>query len=99
MEEVRKPLDLVAYDLEAFPHLVAKARTAGRKKRLTDAELAAEVNSAVFHEAECEVRGLRLKDSSGPAFDHWVKWNHEFGRRADILERFATHDHYDEGDS
>ncbi|WP_285240086.1 hypothetical protein [Pseudarthrobacter sp. MEB009] len=67
-------------------------------KRLTDAELAAEVQGAVFHEAECEVRGLRLGmgDPEHPGVDHWVHWNHEFGRRAGILERFAKLPHYDE---
>lgn len=67
-------------------------------KRLTDTELAAEVQGAVFHEAECEVRGLRLamRDPEHPGIKHWVDWNHEFGRRATILERFATLPHYDE---
>lgn len=67
-------------------------------KRLTDTELAAEVQSAVFHEAECEVRGLRLAQSEPecPGIDHWVKWNHEFGRRAGILERFAKLPHHDD---
>lgn len=68
------------------------------RKRLTDAELAAEVFSAVFHEAECEVRGLRLGrvDPGHPAIDHWAAHNHEFGRQAEIIERFATLPHYDE---
>lgn len=67
-------------------------------KRLTDAELAAEVFSAIFHEAECEVRGLRLilTDPEHPDIDHYAKHNHEFGRQADILRRFATLPHFDE---
>lgn len=67
-------------------------------KRLTDAELAAEVQRAVFHEAECEVRGLRLiiSNPGHPGIDHWAAHNHEFGRQATILERFATLPHYDE---
>jgi len=71
------------------------------KKRLTDAELAAEVFSAVFHEAECEVRGMRIERGfpprpGHPAVENYVKLNHEFGRQAGILERFATLPHYDE---
>jgi hypothetical protein len=67
-------------------------------KRLTDAELAAEVFSAVFHEAECEVRGMRIERTwpKHPSVERYVEQNHEFGRQADILRRFATLPHYDE---
>lgn len=70
-------------------------------KRLTDAELAAEVFSAIFHEAECEVRGRRIERGypphpGHPAVEHYVKQNREFGRQAGILERFAMLPHYDE---
>ena len=71
------------------------------EKRLTDAELAAEMFSAVFHEAECEVRGVRIEKGfpprpGHPAVQRYVEMNHEFGRQADILRRFATLPHYDE---
>lgn len=68
------------------------------EKRLTDAELAAEAFSAVFHEAECEVRGMRIERTfpKHPRVEYYVEQNHEFGRQADILHRFATLPHYDE---
>jgi hypothetical protein len=66
-----------------------------KQKRFTDAELAAEVFSAIFHETECELRGSKLGPGH-PHFDHYVKHNHEFGRQAQILERFATTPSYDE---
>lgn len=67
-------------------------------KRFTDAELAAEMFSAVFHEAECEVRGMRMERTwpKHPRVERYVEQNHEFGRQADILRRFATLPHYDE---
>lgn len=79
----------------------AEAYRMQQAKRLTDTELAAEVFSAVFHEAECEVRGLRLilRDQEHPDIDVYAKHNHEFGRQADILRRFATLPHYDEAPS
>ena len=91
-----KALELTVYDCEDCGD--TSCFIIEDDKRLTDAELAAEVASAVFHEAECEVRGLRLilKDADHPHIDHWAHWNHEFGRRATILERFATLPHYDE---
>ena len=64
-------------------------------KRLTDAELAAEVFSAVFHESECEVRARQVGEGH-PSFNHWLKANHEYARQAEIVERFATLPHYDE---
>lgn len=64
-------------------------------KRLNDAELAAEVFSAVFHEAECEVRARQLGEGH-PFFNYWLKANHEYARQAEIVERFATLPHYDE---
>lgn len=72
-------------------------------KQLTDAELAAEVFRAVFHEAECEVRGMRIERGfpprpGHPAVEHYVNLNHEFGRQAQILERFATLPHASESD-
>jgi hypothetical protein len=111
-----RPLELTVYPLlekvgrNARPGYIvdkravsaAEAYRAGQAKRLTEAELAAEVFSAIFHEAECEVRGLRLGQRVGPAHpavDHYVKQNHEFGRQAGILERFATLPNYDEVDA
>ena len=78
-----------------------KADQISQHKRLTDSELAAEVFSAIFHEAECEVRGRRIERGypphpGHPAVEHYVKQNREFGRQAGILERFATLPHYDE---
>lgn len=69
-----------------------------KDKRFTDAELAAEVFSAIFHEAECEVRGRKIERQvpGHPAIDHYVTQNHEFGRQAGIIARFATLPHYDE---
>jgi hypothetical protein len=106
-----KPLELTVYpksrgmfgaqyDLADGRHMLARegADVLSRNKRFTDAELAAEMQSAVFHEAECEVRGLRLvmRNPDHPGIDHYSHWNREFGRRATILERFATLPHYDE---
>ena len=64
-------------------------------KRFTDSELAAELFAAVFHEAECEVRGRSL-DPEHPAVDYWAKGCREYGRQAGIIERFATLPHFDE---
>jgi hypothetical protein len=71
------------------------------RKRFSDAELAAEVFFAVFHEAQCEVEGRKLQDRLGPdhpGVGHWVKHNHEYARQAPIAERFATLPHASESD-
>lgn len=68
-----------------------------KAKRLTDAELAAEVNYAVFHESECELRARKLGEGH-PHYEHYRAGNHEWARRAPILERFAKLPHYDEDD-
>ena len=77
----RKPLELAVYDLEAFPHLVAKARTATRRKRLTGPELAAEMWRS------CVING----DGEVPFDERLVEWS-----RVEVWHRFATHPHYDE---
>lgn len=80
-----KPLELTVYDLEAFPHLTAKARTATRRKRLTDAELAAE------YWAACAVVERAIHGGSGFVIP--------LARERNTMERFATHPHYDEAQS
>lgn len=94
-----KPLETRISD--HWPYVREMADRMSQAKRLTDAELAAEVFSAIFHEAECEVRGLRIERGypphpGHPAVEHYVKQNREFGRQAGILHRFATLPHYDE---
>ena len=86
----RKPLDLTVHDLEAFPHLVAKARATTRRKRLTDAELAAEY---WFMDAV-------MADQMARATSGYVAPRDVLSARADfeVIKRFATHPHYDEAD-
>ena len=79
----RKPLDLTVHDLEAFPHLVAKARATTRRKRLTDAELAAEMWRSYVINGDGEV----------PFDEQLAEWP-----RLEALYRFATLPHYDEAD-
>ena len=85
----RKPLDLTAYDLEAFPHLVAKARATTRRKRLTDAELAAEY---WFMDAVMADQTARAASAG------YVAPGDVLSARADfeVIKRFATRPHYDE---
>ena len=86
----RRPLVLTVYDLDAFPHLVAKARGAARAKRLTDAELAAEWHDWVAHMKHLQWSEL---SSEEPLTDEqWAPVH----ARAMTLWRFATHPHYDE---
>ena len=80
----RKPLDLAVYDLEALPHLVAKARTATRRKRLTGPELAAE-----YHAMD----SLLSYAADLPSY-----LNRQRHGRLRTLHRFATRPHYDEAD-
>lgn len=97
-----RPLKLTIYPpihRPRYSHGIDPYRKLIESKRLAEAELAAEVFSAVFHEAECELRGRKIALRFGndhPAVDHYAGKNHEFGRQAEILERFATLPHYDE---
>ncbi|MDJ0322136.1 hypothetical protein [Pseudarthrobacter sp. PS3-L1] len=67
-------------------------------RRFTETELAAEMLWIVFHESECEVRGLRLiiSDPSSPDIDYYAKHNREFVRQAAIMQRFCDLPNYDE---
>ena len=87
----RRPLVLTVYDLDAFPHLVAKARGAGRAKRLTDAELAAEYHSQCVDE-----RMALAPPRYGGCSCHSAKDYARIEQIALTLWRFATHPHYDE---
>ena len=87
----RKPLELAVYDLEAFPHLVAKARATTRRKRLSDAELAAEMWRARLKVCS---RGNRDVKRVGHPCVEWRAAHDEY----DTLHRFATYPHYDEAD-
>ena len=61
------------------------------EKRLTDAELAAELWFGTAREGHAEAMGWR----TGHAQD-WINTNREECRIVAILERFATLPHYDE---
>jgi hypothetical protein len=107
---VSKPLELTVYPLrEKVGRMAERGYIVNRRavplwtvdymdKRLTDAELAAEMFSAVFHESECEVRARQLGEGH-PVFNYWLKANHEYARQAEIVERFAMLPHYDEAAS
>ena len=106
MSDTRKPLELQIYPL--LPEVGQRGRPGyivGRRhveqswvtemserKRLTDAELAAE-----FESARCDY--LLSRDTGtywAPLGETWPNDHASAGRRASTLLRFASSEHYDE---
>lgn len=93
-----KPVD--GSEIMAYREQFRQERKVRLSKRFTGAELAAELLWVIFHESECEVRGLRLilKGGDSRGIQFWADQNQEFIRKAAIIQRFCDLPNYDEED-